>query len=70
MKEIICTGTIHLNWTPENELVAVLNELEPDLVFAELSLEELQGQREESIRDEMFFAYDWAIKKSNPGYSI
>ena len=66
MKEIICIGTIHLNWTPENELVDVLNELKPDHVFVELSPEELQGQREESIRDEMFFAYDWAIKNRIP----
>jgi hypothetical protein len=62
-KQIIIVGTIHLNWTPANELKEILNEFKPDKLFIELSPEEAQNRnREESIRDKMFVAYDWAIK--------
>ena len=63
MKKAIIIGTIHLHWTPKEELWEVLNELNPDQVLVELSDEELnEPPRSDSIRDEMFSAYDWAIQ--------
>lgn len=41
----------------------MLNNLNPDNVLIELSPEELNDRpREDSIRDEMFVAYDWATE--------
>lgn len=60
---IIIIGTIHLNWTPKDELSKVLSDINPDQVLVELSREELyERPREDSIRDEMFEAYDWAVE--------
>lgn len=65
MKEVVIIGTIHLNWTPKEELWEVLNYINPDQVLVELSDEELNIRpRTDSIRDEMFSAYDWAIKNN------
>jgi pheromone shutdown protein TraB len=64
MTEIIIIGTIHLNSTPKAELEEALSNLNPDQVLVELSPEELLRSREESIRDEMFAAYDWAIQNN------
>lgn len=61
MKQISVIGTIHLNWTPKDELEKVLTDLQPDQLLIELSPEELKRPRTESIRDEMFIAYDWAL---------
>lgn len=66
MKEVIVLGTIHLNWTPKNELEKKLEDLKPDKLLVELSPEELKNPREDSIRDEMFVAYDWAIANQIP----
>lgn len=66
MKEIIVVGTIHLNWTPKEEIEDVLAELKPDQLLVELSPNELKRSRHESIRDEMFFAYDWAKNNNIP----
>jgi len=64
-QSIIIIGTLHDKWTPVNELRDTLNELNPDKVLIELSKEELRDRpREDSIRDEMFAAYDWAIENS------
>ncbi|MCF7816099.1 MAG: hypothetical protein K9M10_00005 [Candidatus Pacebacteria bacterium] len=63
MKKVIIIGTIHLNWTPKEELWETLSNINPDQVLVELSDEELNLRpRNDSIRDEMFFAYDWAIQ--------
>lgn len=62
MKEIIIIGTLHGGWTPKDELEEVLKTINPDKVLLELSLEELLRPREQSIRDEMFAAYDWAVQ--------
>ena len=62
MKKIIIIGTLHGGWTPKNELEEVLKSLNPDKVLVELSREELLRSREDSIRDEMFVAYDWATE--------
>lgn len=63
MKKVIIIGTIHLRWTPKEELWEVLSDLNPDQVLVELSDEELHVRpRSASIRDEMFFAYDWAVE--------
>ena len=63
MKEVIIIGTIHLNWTPKDELEKVLSDINPDQVLVELSGEELNERpRKDSIRDEMFVAYDWAVR--------
>lgn len=61
MKEIVIVGTIHLNWTPKEELEKVLADLKPDKVLVELSPDELEQGEKESIRDEMFAAYNWAV---------
>jgi hypothetical protein len=67
MKEIILIGTLHSSWTPHNELEDELQKLKPDQVLVELSPEELNDRpREQSIRDEMFAAYDWATKSNVP----
>ncbi len=62
MKEIIVIGTLHHEFTPKSELEELLKEINPDKVLVELSPEEMLRPREDSIRDEMFFAYDWAIE--------
>ncbi len=63
MKKIIIIGTIHGGSTPKEELEEVLNNINPDQVLVELSYEELNNRpRENSIRDEMFAAYDWAVR--------
>lgn len=65
MKKVIIIGTIHLNWTPREELWEVLNNINPDQVLVELSGEELNMRpRSDSIRDEIFSAYDWAIQNN------
>lgn len=67
MKEIILIGTLHKNWTPREELEEVLNDLKPNHLLVELSPEEFNDRpREQSIRDEMFAACDWASKNSVP----
>jgi len=59
---VIVIGTIHLEWTPKDELWQVLDDINPDQVLVELSQEELHERpRNDSIRDEMFAAYDWAV---------
>ena len=61
--KVVIIGTIHLNWTPKDELWEVLSDINPDQVLVELSEEELNLRpRSDSIRDEMFAAYDWAIQ--------
>lgn len=66
MRKISIIGTIHLNWTPAEELMAALDELKPEKLFIELSEDELVANRDDSIRDEMFAAYDWAISNNVP----
>ncbi|MEX1027355.1 MAG: hypothetical protein WD049_05020 [Candidatus Paceibacterota bacterium] len=66
MQEIILIGTIHSGWTPVDELRQVLAEQQPDKVLVELSPEELKRSREDSIRDEMFTAHDWAVENDVP----
>lgn len=66
MKEVLVIGTIHLNWTPKDELEEALRNLRPDKLHVELSPEELNKPREDSIRDEMFVAYDWAARNNIP----
>lgn len=66
MQQIIIIGTLHAGWTPADELRAVLAAQKPDQVLVELSPEELERPREDSIRDEMFAAYDWASGKDTP----
>ncbi|NOY35860.1 MAG: hypothetical protein GXP44_03015 [bacterium] len=63
MKKIIIIGTIHGGFTPKEELEEFLSDINPDQVLVELSDEELNDRpRENSIRDEMFAAYDWATR--------
>ncbi len=63
MKETIIIGTLHGGSTPKDELLKILNTVNPDNVLVELSLEELNDRpRTDSIRDEMFAAYDWAVE--------
>lgn len=62
MKEIIIIGTLHHEFTPKPELEEIIKEINPDKVLVELSPEEMVRPREDSRRDEMFFAYDWAIE--------
>lgn len=63
MKKVIIIGTIHLNCTPKGELEEVLRDINPDKVLVELTNNELNGDlREDSIRDEMFVAYDWGVR--------
>jgi len=38
---VVIIGTIHLNWTPKDELWEVLSDINPDQVLVELSDEEL-----------------------------
>lgn len=60
---IIIIGTIHLHWTPKDELWQVLDDINPDQVLVELSHEEMHERpRNDSIRDEMFAAFDWAVE--------
>lgn len=61
MKKVFIIGTLHLNFTPKDELEAVLEQINPDQVLVELSPSEFEQPRTESIRDEMFVAYDWAV---------
>ncbi len=63
MKKVIIIGTIHLNWTPKDELEEVLRDINPDKVLVELDKDELyDNPREDSVRDEMFVVYDWAVR--------
>ncbi|MEO5646509.1 MAG: hypothetical protein ABIO57_01930 [Candidatus Paceibacterota bacterium] len=62
MKEIIIIGTLHHEFTPKAELEEIIKGINPDKVLVELSPEELLRPREDSIRDEMFFAHDWAVE--------
>ncbi len=66
MKDITIIGTIHLNWTPKEELEKVLAELKPGKLLVELSEGELAKGEGESIRDEMFSAYNWAVANDVP----
>ena len=63
MKKVIIIGTIHLGWTPGDELKAEIAKYNPDKLFIELTDSEVEGV---SIRDEMFIALDWARENIVP----
>lgn len=64
MKNIILLGTIHLNWTPKLDLISEIKKYNPDKLLIELTEKEVFDGREHSIRDEMFFALDYAQKEN------
>lgn len=65
--EIIIIGTLHTGWTPHDELIELLKNIEPNNILVELSKEELSTERRKtSIRDEMIAAYDWATGNNIP----
>lgn len=66
MKEVIIIGTIHLNWTPKEELIAEIKKYNPSQVFIELTDKEVEGGRENSIRDEMFSVLEWVRDQGIP----
>jgi pheromone shutdown protein TraB len=60
MKQVILIGTIHLNWTPKDELIEEIKKYSPDKLLIELTEKEVKDGPEKSIRDEMFFALNYA----------
>lgn len=68
MKKVIVIGTIHLDWTPKSELLLEVKKHKPDKIFIELTKKEVEGGRENSIRDEMFFVLNFAEEENIPYY--
>jgi len=60
MKNVVILGTIHLNWTPKEELVEEIAKYSPDKIFIELTKKEVEEGKDNSIRDEMFNVLEYA----------
>ncbi len=64
MRKIIIIGTLHGRLTPRKELKQILDDLQPDQVFVEMTPNEVKKIRQsKSIRDEMIFALEWAKER-------
>lgn len=61
MKQIILIGTLHLGLTPKKDLIAEISKHKPDKLLIELTEEEVVAGANESNRDEMFVALNYAV---------
>lgn len=62
MKKIVIIGTVHGDFTPEDELKEVLEEYNPDQLFVEIAAEDIKDGKLAHYPSEMLFAYEWARK--------
>ena len=63
MRRIIIIGTIH-TLTPETELIPILENLKPDILFIEISEEDIISNNFKDYPEEMIYSFNWA-KKNN-----
>lgn len=66
MKKVIILGTIHLGFTPKDELIKEIEKYKPDQLLIELTEKEVKEGQENSIRDEMFYVHEFASSSAIP----
>ena len=70
MDQLFFLGTIHENITPPEELIEMIDELQPDTLLVEITQEAIESQVVSMYPPEMQAALEWAGKKNVPVYGF
>lgn len=70
MQKVYAIGTLHGGLTPEHELQAVLEELQPDRLLVEIFQGDIEKENIQQYPSEMIFAYNFGKSKGIPVYGF
>lgn len=70
MQKTYVIGTLHGGLTPEHELEAELDKLQPDCLLIEIHQNDIEAENIQEYPPEMIFAYNYGKSKGIPVYGF